>query len=73
MTKPKKVPLQPVLVAEDVAAAEVGCTVANIRAMRHKGNGPPFYKINRMVRYDLNEVKAWLAAKRVTSTSQRAA
>jgi phage terminase Nu1 subunit (DNA packaging protein) len=37
---------------------------------RVRGGGPPFYKVGRLVRYDLDEVIAWVKARRVTSTTE---
>lgn len=37
-----------------------------------KGNGPPYLKIGRNVRYRVGELKTWLEAKKVESTSQYA-
>lgn len=73
MAPPRDTNLPTNLVDEHRVAEILGCTVAKVRADRHKGTGIPYYKLSRMVRYDLNEVQTWIASKRVTSTSQRAA
>jgi predicted DNA-binding transcriptional regulator AlpA len=38
------------------------------RQSRMKGDGPPFYKIGRSVRYRLSDVEAWLAERVRTNT-----
>jgi hypothetical protein len=73
MAPPRDTHLPTNLVDENRIAEVIGCTVAKVRADRHKGTGCPYYKIGRMVRYDLSEVQSWIASKRVTSTSQQAA
>ena len=35
-----------------------------------RGDGPPMVKIGRSVRYRAGDVRAWIEARRVTSTSQ---
>ncbi len=35
-----------------------------------KGNGPPFIKINRAVRYRVSDLREWIDARRVNSTSE---
>ena len=42
-------------------------TLANWRS---SGEGPPFIKIGSKVLYDLVDIEAWEASRRVTSTSQ---
>ena len=41
---------------------------ANIRALRAKGEGPPFYKVGRRVVYLWTECRAWVDAQRVSPT-----
>lgn len=35
-----------------------------------KGNGPPFIKLGRSVRYRVGDLREWIEARRVASTSQ---
>jgi len=35
-----------------------------------RGDGPPFIKIGRSVRYRVGDLREWIAARRVHSTSQ---
>ena len=37
--------------------------------MRHGGDGPPFVKIGRRVRYARSDLQVWLAARRYSSTT----
>lgn len=50
----------------------VETTLAN---MRCTGKGPPFYKMGggKYVRYDSNELMAWMRSKRCASTSEAGA
>ena len=45
-------------------------SVKTIRNQRVTGGGVPFVRMGRSVRYDLDDVIAWEAARRVSSTSQ---
>ena len=38
-----------------------------------RGDGPPMVKIGRSVRYRAGDVRAWIEARRVASTSQKVA
>lgn len=38
-----------------------------------RGDGPPMVKINRAVRYRVADVRAWIDARRVLSTSDKGA
>jgi hypothetical protein len=44
--------------------------VTTLRNMRSGGGGPVYHKIGGAVRYTLEDVDAWLATTRVSSTSQ---
>ena len=39
---------------------------------RHLGEGPPYYKIGRSVRYKLSEALAWLERHRIDPEARRA-
>lgn len=41
-------------------AEYLGVPVGTLHQWRHKGTGPPGYKIGRHVKYRLSEVDAWL-------------
>ncbi|HTP30019.1 MAG TPA: helix-turn-helix domain-containing protein [Anaeromyxobacteraceae bacterium] len=51
---------------------ETRLPVKTLRNMRWKGGGPPFYKLGKAVRYDIAEVRAWIRAHRIASTSATA-
>ena len=57
------------------AAAKVtGLAVATLEKYRTIGRGgPPFLKLNRAVRYDPADLRKWLQARRVNSTSEQVA
>ncbi len=42
--------------------AVFGLSRAMLAKARTQGNGPPFYKANRQVRYRREDVEAWLGA-----------
>jgi len=58
-------------VDEKAAAEHLGVSVAFLRADRYRGHvgartpGPPFYRVGRAIRYDIADLDAWLAARRV--------
>lgn len=53
--------------------ARFGLSASFFNNARVKGDGPPFVKVGAAVLYDLDEVEAWLAARRRQSTSQEGA
>ena len=56
------------------AARHLGLSASSLTKWRMTSSkGPPFCKANFSVRYSLRDLDAWLAAKRVTSTSAVAA
>jgi len=48
------------LLRESEVAAMLGVTVGTMRQWRFRKQGPPFMKIGKMVRYDVDAVKAWI-------------
>jgi len=64
-------PLDVFLRPRDVAA-RTGYAVATLAAMRCRGDGPPFRKVNRAVVYNWGECLAWLGKAR-QSTSEPSA
>ena len=55
------------------AAAHLGLSASSLTKWRMTSSkGPPFCKANFSVRYSRRDLDAWLAAKRVTSTSTSA-
>ena len=51
------------------AAEYLGVTYATLEAWAVRGGGPYFYKIGRRVVYVRGELDAWMAARRVQTTS----
>lgn len=63
----------PLAVDEDAAAARIGLAVSTLQKKRVSGDGPPFVKLGRAVRYRLADLDAWVAARVVSSTSEKIA
>jgi excisionase family DNA binding protein len=61
--------MQPLL-TQDEAADLLKLSVRTLERMRVAGNGPPFIKLNRSVRYDASRLQAWLGGRVVRSTSE---
>lgn len=57
---------------EGQLAAYRGCAVSSIQKERVRGDGPPFVKLGRLVRYRPEDVRAWVAERVVNSTSEAA-
>lgn len=63
---------------ERKAARHIGMSVAFLRADRYRGHvggrtaGPPYYRIGRAIRYDVADLDAWLAARRVDRSERSA-
>ena len=51
-------------------AGRLGVTRRTLERWRTEGIGPPFVKIGRGVRYDENDLSAWLVTRRRLSTSE---
>lgn len=58
---------------EKEAAKTLCVPVATLRVWRVRGRGPAFYKAGANVRYDREEIIAWMKAQRHTSTSNKSA
>jgi hypothetical protein len=54
----------------DQAARMMGVASQTLRNKRVSGDGPPYLKYSRRVLYLPSDVRAYMAARRVTSTSQ---
>ncbi|MCD6040115.1 MAG: hypothetical protein K0S27_1515 [Gammaproteobacteria bacterium] len=52
------------LFAQETIAALLDCSLATIERDRWLGNGIPFIKIGRMVRYKKSDISLWLEAHR---------
>ena len=44
-----------------------GLGLKTLEGMRAKRRGPPFYKIGRLVRYQLNDVYVWIEREHVST------
>ncbi len=55
------------------AAKHVGLAVSTMEKLRVYGDGCPYSKRGRSVRYRISDLDAWMAGKLIESTSQRAA
>jgi predicted DNA-binding transcriptional regulator AlpA len=54
---------------EEQCAQHRGCSKSSLQKERVRGDGPPFVKIGRMVRYRPEDVREWIARQIVGSTS----
>lgn len=52
------------------AAPMLGLQPSTLHKMRLTGDGPPFLKLGRSIRYLPSDLRAWLESRRVQSTSQ---
>ncbi len=59
-----------ILYAEEVIAKHLVCRVKTLQAWRHRGGGPTYIKIGRLVRYRGLDVNQWTAARSRRSTSE---
>lgn len=58
-----------VLHDQKAAAAILDKSVAWMERARWAGNGPPYFKIGRAVRYEENSLYEWIAKRSYTSTA----
>jgi hypothetical protein len=66
-------PLQTVarrLVGEEKAASFLDCKKQTLSVWRMQGTGPPFYKIGRLVKYDLSDLAAYLESRKCRNTAE---
>ena len=64
------IPQQDILLTE-VAAADILCvSIRTLQAWRVRGDGPPFVKVGRAVRYRRNDLETWVEGRTARSTSQ---
>ena len=42
--------------------------IASLAKMRMRGDGPHFYKVSRLVIYDVDDIEVWLEARKRRST-----
>ena len=58
------------LLTENEQAKQLGLAPKSLANQRCRGDGPPFLKIGRLVRYDPALTEEWLAARVRQSTSE---
>jgi len=56
------------MLVEREAARVLGCSTSLLRAWRRRGEGPPYLKIGRLVRYASADLDAFLRGRRVEPT-----
>jgi predicted DNA-binding transcriptional regulator AlpA len=59
------------LISDREAANLLALSVKTIRNWRLSGYGPPHFKIGRLVRYRMTDIKTWLKTRERASTSDR--
>ena len=59
------------LLTEQEAAALLKVTVKGVQGWRHRGGGPRYCKVGRLVRYRLEDLQAFVLAALRTSTSDQ--
>jgi predicted DNA-binding transcriptional regulator AlpA len=50
---------------EPTTAARMGIGASTLQQARYRGEGPPFVRIGKLVRYRRRDVEAWLVARTV--------
>jgi len=50
----------PPLLTPDEVAAWLRVPIASLATRRYRGEGPPFLKVGRLVRYRVDDVEGWL-------------
>jgi predicted DNA-binding transcriptional regulator AlpA len=58
------------LIDQNVIAIETGTSARTWEGKRQTGEGPPYIKVGRLVRYRRSDVRAWLMEQTRQSTSQ---
>ena len=57
----RRSPFEETLVNKRAVAAFLGMTESGFVKMIHRGEGPPYLRIGRMIRFSPSAVKAWVA------------
>jgi predicted DNA-binding transcriptional regulator AlpA len=60
----------PFTVRDHARLAALGASISTLEKWRLSGEGPPYLKLNRLVRYRRADIDDWLAARVVRSTSE---
>jgi hypothetical protein len=61
------------LLNESSVAKQLHCEVKTLQAWRCRGGGPAFVRVGRLIRYAQDDVLAYIASRRCSSTSTRPA
>ena len=59
----------PNLLKESQVATYLNISIAWLQRQRWLGEGPPYLRINRSIRYDIAALAAWLDAHRIANAS----
>lgn len=70
MSSTDSIQIYPNYLTEKQVSIVTSIPVKTLQGMRIKGNGIPFIKINRLVRYDIAAVHKFMDQQTKTSTSQ---
>jgi phage terminase Nu1 subunit (DNA packaging protein) len=71
-TRDREPKAEPLLMNEKEAAELLGFAVRTLQTWRSRGGGPPFIGVSsRCVRYQREDLLAWIAERRRLSTSDR--
>jgi Helix-turn-helix domain len=57
------------LLNESSVAKQLHCEVKTLQAWRCRGGGPSFIRVGRLIRYSPEDVLAYIASRRCSSTS----
>ena len=61
----------PQYLTPDEAAIFLNMPVKTLEHWRARGEGPPFSPVGRHIRYDIDEVRAWMRGRRVETGGER--
>ena len=56
--------------SEAQTARCLGISVSGLRRWRRDGQGPPFIRMGRLIRYDESDLGQWLEANKIRGTSE---
>jgi predicted DNA-binding transcriptional regulator AlpA len=58
------------LLGQERVAQRLGVATKTMEAWRHRGGGPPFVRIGRLIKYRSQDVEKWIASNVCHSTSE---
>jgi hypothetical protein len=59
------------LLTEVAAAKQLTLSIRTLQAWRCRGEGPPFVRVGRAIRYELTAIRDWLKSNTVAPSSIR--